>query len=51
MYLNKTAEEIKDISEDCNFEGISGVWKRLDDEDDVYYSNFNQTKYAPINIY
>lgn len=51
LYLNKTGEEIKDISEDCNFEGISGVWRKLGDEDDAYYKNFNLTKYAPINIY
>ena len=51
MYLNKTAEEIKDISIECNFEGISGVWRKLGDEEDIYYKNFNQTKYAPINIY
>lgn len=51
LYLNKTGEEVKDISKDCNFEGVSGVWRKLDDEQDPYYSNFNLTKYAPINIY
>lgn len=47
LYLNKIAEEIKDISEDCNFEGVYGVWKKLGDEEDAYYYSFSQTKYAP----
>lgn len=51
LYLNKTGEDVKDISEECSFEGISGVWKKLGVEDDAYYKNFNLTKYAPINIY
>lgn len=51
LYLNKIGEDIKDISKECSFEGIQGVWKKLGDEQDIYYSNFNQTKYAPINIY
>ena len=51
LYLNKTGEDVKDISEECSFEGISGVWKKLGDEEDAYYKNFNLTKYAPINIY
>lgn len=51
LYLNKIGETIKDISKECSFEGILGVWKKLGDVNDLYYSNFNQTKYAPINIY
>lgn len=51
LYFYKTGEEIKDISEECTFEGINGVWKKLGDEEDYYYKNFNLTKYAPINIY
>lgn len=50
LYLNKIGEEIKDISEDCNFEGIYGVWRMLGNERDVYYSNFNKTKYAPQRL-
>ena len=50
LYLNKIGEEIKDISEECNFEGIYGVWRKLGDEQDVYYSNFNKTKYAPQRL-
>lgn len=50
LYLNKIGEEIKDISEDCNFEGIEGVWKKLGAEEDPYYSNFNKTKYAPQRL-
>lgn len=50
LYLNKIGEEIKDISEECNFEGIYGVWRKLGDEQDAYYSNFNKTKYAPQRL-
>lgn len=47
LYLNKIREEIKDISEECNFEGIYGVWRKLNNDQDSYYLNFNKTKYAP----
>ena len=50
LYLNKVSEEIKDISKDCSFDGIYGVWRKLGEEDE-YYKNFNTTKYAPINLY
>lgn len=50
LYLNKIGEEIKDISEECSFEGIYGVWKKFGDEQDTYYKNFNQTKYAPQKL-
>lgn len=50
LYLNKIGEEIKDISEECSFEGIYGVWKKINDENDAYYKNFNQTKYAPQKL-
>lgn len=50
LYSNKISEDIKDISEDCNFDGIYGVWRKLGDEADLYYSNFNKTKYAPIKL-
>lgn len=51
LHINRIAEEVKDISEDCNFDGKYGVWRKLGDEDDIYYMNFNLTKYAPINLY
>lgn len=50
LYLYKIGEEVKDISEECNFEGIYGIWKKLDDENDIYYKYFNQTKYAPQKL-
>ena len=50
MYLNKIGEEIKDISDECNFEGIYGVWRKIGDNQDAYYSNFNKTKYAPQRL-
>lgn len=50
LYLNKIGEEIKDISQECSFEGVYGVWKKLGDDKDIYYSNFNETKYAPQKL-
>lgn len=50
LYLNKIGEEIKDISENCSFEGVYGVWRKLGDEQNIYYNTFNQTKYAPQKI-
>lgn len=47
LYLNKIREEVKDISEECSFEGIYGVWRKLNNHQDIYYLNFNKTKYAP----
>lgn len=51
LYLNRVGEEISNISDDCSFDGIYGVWTKLGDESNIYYQNFNKTKYAPINIY
>lgn len=51
LYLNKVSEEIMDISDECSFDGLYGVWRKLGDENDVYYKIFNNTKYGPINIY
>lgn len=51
LYLNTISDVIDDISEQCNFNGISGVWRKIDDDDDVYLSSFNATKFGPINLY
>ena len=51
LYLNRVSEEIKDISPECSFDGLYGVWRKLNDEEDEYYKNFNNTRFAPINIY
>ena len=51
LYLNTVSEEIKDISEDCSFDGLYGVWRKLYDDEDAYYQSFNQTRFAPINLY
>lgn len=50
LYLNKVAEDIKDISTTCSFDGKYGVWRKLDSTDE-YYSIFNSTQYGPINLY
>lgn len=50
LYLNKIGEDIKDISEECSFEGVYGVWRKINDFNDPYYSNFNKTKYAPQKL-
>lgn len=51
LYLYKALEEINDISNECSFEGVYGVWRKFGDEQDIYYQKFNSTKYGPINIY
>lgn len=51
LHLNRVAEEVNDISEGCSFNGKYGVWRKLGDENDEYYKNFNLTKYAPINLH
>lgn len=51
LNMNTVGEEVEDISETCNFNGVYGVWRKLGDEQDEYYSNFNLTKFAPINTH
>lgn len=51
LHLNRIGEEMADISELCNFNGVNGVWRKLGDEQNEYYKNFNFTKYAPIVMY
>lgn len=51
FYLYKISEDAPDISEECNFDGIYGVWKKLNDMQDPYYKSFCNTKYAPIDLY
>ena len=47
LYLHKIKEEVKDISEECSFDGRYGVWRKLGNMEDAYYNNFSKTKYAP----
>lgn len=51
LYLNTISDEIEDISKECSFDGIYGVWRKLGNNEDIYYKNFNLTKYGPINIH
>jgi hypothetical protein len=51
LYLNTVSDEIADVSTKCSFDGIYGVWRKVLDEDDEYYKNFNLTKYAPLNLH
>lgn len=51
LYLNTISDVISDVSEECNFNGISGVWRKIDNENDVYISSFNVTKFGPINLH
>lgn len=51
LYINKVLEEANDLSKECTFDGINGVWKKYRDEEDIYYKSFNMTRFAPINIY
>lgn len=51
LYLNTISDVVEDISEECNFNGIKGVWRKIDNENDVYVNTFNATKFGPINLY
>ncbi len=51
LYLNTISEVIPDVSDECNFNGISGVWRKIDNEDDIYFNNFNVTRFGPINLH
>ena len=47
LYINTVGEEIENISKECSFSGIAGVWRNINSED-VYIMEFNKTKYGPI---
>ena len=47
LYLNTVGEEIENISKECSFSGIAGVWRNINSED-IYTEEFNKTKYGPI---
>lgn len=49
LYLNIISDVVNDISEECNFNGVSGVWKKVIDSEDIYFKNLNSSKYGPIN--
>ena len=51
LYVNMISEEINDISEECDFNRIYGVWVKVNDANNEYYQNFNLTKYAPLNMH
>lgn len=51
LYLNTISDNIQDVSEECSFNGINGVWRKINDIEDVYLSTFNSTKFGPVNIY
>lgn len=50
LYINSISDTIPDIAEDCNFNGISGVWRKLDNND-IYLSSFNITRFGPLNLH
>lgn len=51
LYLNSISDVVEDISEECSFNGITGIWRKVDNQNDVYINNFNLTKFGPINIH
>lgn len=51
LYFYSVSDEIENISPDCSFDGIYGVWKNVLDTQDEYYKCFNITKYGPINLH
>lgn len=50
LYINSIGDSIPDITEDCNFNGISGVWRKLDNND-IYFSSFSSTRFGPLNLH
>ena len=50
LYLNTVGEEVENVSEECSFAGINGVWRNIN-SDDVYFEEFSKTKFGPINRY
>lgn len=50
LYINSIGDTIPDISEECNFNGISGVWRKLDNSD-IYLSSFKSTRFGPLNLH
>lgn len=50
LYLNTISDVVADISDACNFNGISGVWRKIDNQDDVYLNTFNATRFGPMNL-
>lgn len=51
LYLNTISDVIEDISEKCSFNGVSGVWRKVDNQEDVYINSFNATKFGPMNLH
>lgn len=51
LYYYSVSDEIENISPECSFDGISGVWRSILDVEDEYYKCFNDTKYGPINLH
>jgi len=51
LYLNGVSDSIDDISEECKFDGITGVWVKVSDTGNNYFKEFNNTKYGPIDLH
>lgn len=51
LYINTISEVVEDISDECNFNGISGVWRKADNKEDIYFNSFNSTRFGPINLH
>lgn len=51
LYLNTVGEEVDNISKECSFAGVFGVWRNVANVDDVYFQEFNKTKYGPLTVY
>ncbi len=51
LYYYSVSDEIDNISPNCSFDGVYGVWRNVLDIDDDYYKSFCSTKYGPINLH
>lgn len=51
LYLNGVSDVVDDISDECKFEGITGVWVKVSETSNNYFKEFNNTKYGPLDLH
>ena len=51
LFLDEISNQEEDISEELSFDGLSGVWIKITDTDNNYFSTFSKTKFGPMNRY
>lgn len=51
LYINSVSDVIPDISRECNFNGLTGVWRNINSKDEYYLTSFSSTRFGPINLH